>query len=347
MIIKVIGGIILVSLLSTYSFSSVSKLISYQGKLTDSSGNILSGSYDFIFSIYTQESGGTALWSEDKGNIVVEKGLYDVILGSVSAIALQFNEDYWLDVQVRLSGTGNYETLSPRQRLTGMPHSFHSDFADDISSTNNYWLQLTTGGFTNLHYHSTSTISSGDIEDGAVITAKLADNSVTSAKLNFNYAASSSEGGPAASLAGNYLNDVKVSSAIYASIAGELVFSSGTSAITFSAASPTVFTFLSATIKPVSSLNRIKINASIQVNNNNATARTYIFYINNGTGDLIQFSAYCPADASYQVTVPLIYVDNPNTTSNITYSIKGSVSNITGTDPTVTYRAMFVEEIAP
>ena len=59
-------------LLFNCAFAEVPPQINFQGRLTDSSGNPLTGSnFDIKFLIYAAASGGTALWSETQTGISV------------------------------------------------------------------------------------------------------------------------------------------------------------------------------------------------------------------------------------------------------------------------------------
>ncbi|MCK4533848.1 hypothetical protein KAU39_08685, partial [bacterium] len=85
-------------------YAAVPQMINYQGKLLNSSGEPVSdGNRNITFRIFNVSSGGGALWSETQ-SVNTQDGLFNVILGSVSAISLDFNQDYWLEVQV--SGDG-------------------------------------------------------------------------------------------------------------------------------------------------------------------------------------------------------------------------------------------------
>ncbi|UCE19175.1 MAG: hypothetical protein JSV84_02170, partial [Gemmatimonadota bacterium] len=106
------------------SLADVPQLISFQGKLSDNVGNPLNGHYEITFRIYNVQSGGTPLWSETL-NVQCEDGLYSVILGKISLIALDFAGQYWLGVQI----TGEGE-LSPRYELTSVPGAFRAAVAD-------------------------------------------------------------------------------------------------------------------------------------------------------------------------------------------------------------------------
>ncbi|OGS24488.1 MAG: hypothetical protein A2314_08020 [Elusimicrobia bacterium RIFOXYB2_FULL_50_12] len=144
--------------------AAFSKSITFQGKLTDDSGNALSGNYDFVMEIYSIAAGGEHVWREYHNSVVVANGLYSVVLGENEPLTLDFNSDYWLDISVSPAGEGTPERLSPRHRLTMAPYSANSarlgglDSDSFVSSANPYWLILTTGGVTSLHTHASGSV---------------------------------------------------------------------------------------------------------------------------------------------------------------------------------------------
>ena len=144
--------------------AAFSNTITFQGKLTDDSGNALSGNYDFTFKIYSIVTEGTLLWEEDHDSIVVANGLYSVLLGENTPLGLDFNADYWLEINVSPAGENSFERLLPRHRLAMAPYSANSarlgGLGSDsfVNSTNPYWLVLTTGGVTSLHTHDAGSV---------------------------------------------------------------------------------------------------------------------------------------------------------------------------------------------
>src|SRR6267142_3741419 len=54
--------------------------MNFQGRLTDSSSNPLTGSYSLTFSIFDASSGGTQLWTETQ-TVPVDNGIFSVALG--------------------------------------------------------------------------------------------------------------------------------------------------------------------------------------------------------------------------------------------------------------------------
>ncbi|MFZ0454053.1 MAG: hypothetical protein WAM24_09880, partial [Ignavibacteriaceae bacterium] len=65
----------------TSVFAQIPRTISYQGVLTDTTGNPKpDGNYSFTFSLYESSKGGNIIWSETK-TLIVTKGLFSTLLG--------------------------------------------------------------------------------------------------------------------------------------------------------------------------------------------------------------------------------------------------------------------------
>ena len=88
-------------------------IISYQGRITDALGNALTGNYSLTFNIYDVAVGGTALWTETLNPVVVDEGLFNVLLGSVTP----FNEKAFSNAErfIGVQVNGGAE-LSPRRQ---------------------------------------------------------------------------------------------------------------------------------------------------------------------------------------------------------------------------------------
>jgi len=78
------------------------QLVPVQGVLLDSTGAAIDGDVTAVFSIYTSEVGGTALWSETQ-SVLVEDGLFTAYLGDVTTLDLTLfrdNGELWLGIQI-------------------------------------------------------------------------------------------------------------------------------------------------------------------------------------------------------------------------------------------------------
>jgi len=113
------------------SYAEIPHLINYQGKLTDSDGSPLNGSYGATFKIYTAESGGAMLWQEPR-TITIEKGIFSVMLGGVTALSLPFDEPYFLGIQV-----GGDPEMTPRQKIVSTGYAYRAEEADNAIEAEN------------------------------------------------------------------------------------------------------------------------------------------------------------------------------------------------------------------
>jgi len=109
------------------SEAQISRTLSYQGVLTDTSGNPkLDGSYTITFRMYTSSGGGSAIWTEQK-TILTKHGLFSTVLGDQTIFpdSLKFDKPYWLGLQL-----ASDPELSPRIPLTAVGYSLYSIKSD-------------------------------------------------------------------------------------------------------------------------------------------------------------------------------------------------------------------------
>lgn len=115
--------------------------INYQGWLGDAIDTTgITDVPGMIFRLYTAPTGGTSVWSETHVAVTVDKGIFNVLLGSVNPIPSNIftGDPLWLETQVTT------DTLSPRKKLVSVgyaikseeaEHSIHSDTAGYASSS--------------------------------------------------------------------------------------------------------------------------------------------------------------------------------------------------------------------
>lgn len=90
--------VFLVLFLAMTASAQIPLTMSYQGILTDASGEAVpDGSYEIFFNIYDTAEGGSSLWTESH-TIEVEGGVFAVTLGSSNPLDLPFNKPYWLEL---------------------------------------------------------------------------------------------------------------------------------------------------------------------------------------------------------------------------------------------------------
>jgi hypothetical protein len=136
--------------------ASVPPKIHYQGRLLDPGTNQpkADGSYNMLFTLYNQETGGSPLWSEAK-SVMVNKGIFSTKLGdTVNLNTGLFNgQDLWLGISA-----GADPEMTPRQPLAYVPYAI---YAKDAGTLNGY----DPGAFAMAnHTHSTLPIAYGTIQ---------------------------------------------------------------------------------------------------------------------------------------------------------------------------------------
>ena len=160
-------------------YNASTSTVAYQGRLADSSGNPLTGTYNMEFRLYSQVSGGTALWDEmwtGANSVRVSDGLFNVMLGSLTPIpqnVVTGNNSLWLGITV-----GTDSEMQPRVQLGSVPFAVQALTVPDGSVTS---AKIADGAITQGKLASDISFLPAD---GSVTTAKLADKAVTSAKLN-------------------------------------------------------------------------------------------------------------------------------------------------------------------
>jgi len=167
-----------------FAATGINKQISFQGKVVNTDGtNVANGSYDFVFSIYTVATGGTAIWTESRtgaNQVSVTDGVFQVNLGSVTALpgSIDFNTD---NLYLGINFNNNGE-MTPRIQFTAVPQAFNAlkvagltvtdttgtltipngktiSFADAFTTSGAFALTLTTTGITNVTLPTTGTLS--------------------------------------------------------------------------------------------------------------------------------------------------------------------------------------------
>jgi len=108
---------------SSTAFGEIPRMMSYQGKVTDPSGvPIPDGNYDMVFRIFDAPTGGSEEWNSGPTplSVTVNEGILSILLGESIPIDIDFDEDYWLEVEM------DGFTQTPRQRLGSVGYSFMS-----------------------------------------------------------------------------------------------------------------------------------------------------------------------------------------------------------------------------
>ena len=137
--------------------------ISYQGRLTDASGNPANGTGNITFKIYHEAAAGsgTSVWDETQTSVSVSSGIFQVELGSVTALGggsenltTLFASDTYLEVVIvdgaNFGLTGGSITLPSsgnRPQLLATPYTFRATLAEGLTTDATLSIaSLTTSG---------------------------------------------------------------------------------------------------------------------------------------------------------------------------------------------------------
>ena len=127
----------------------------YQGYLTDKNNNPITGQYDLRFQIFDVPSAGSAVATDTRKPVAVNKGLFgtNIDFGPVFD-----GKAYWLEIGVRPDGSANpYDIQSPRQQIRPVPNALFAQTASNAAP---------------------NSVSGGSIQDNAIIANKIASGQV-------------------------------------------------------------------------------------------------------------------------------------------------------------------------
>lgn len=143
------GLLALIHELPAHAVTSVPTKMNFQGRVTNSSGNILAnGTYNMKFRIWSAASAGTQLWSEDRlvsaaQGVVVTNGQFSVQLGDVTSLPASVFTSSSLYFEVELptpaSATSSSPVwtegaMTPRNQLATSAYAFNSETLDGLDS---------------------------------------------------------------------------------------------------------------------------------------------------------------------------------------------------------------------
>lgn len=182
--------------------------VAVQGSLSTGAGGPASGAFPMVLSVWTAQSGGSSLWSQDVGTVDVVGGVWDTELGPIPSAVLDAAGTLWLEATV-----GGQALL--RRPLRAALFALRADraaLADTASA-----LQCTgcvSSGALGVAYAGsaskggpasdlacTGCVAASEIAPGVLTGAHVSDGTLSSDDVAFNYAGSSAKGGPATDLA--------------------------------------------------------------------------------------------------------------------------------------------------
>jgi len=151
--------------------------VNYQGRLANSGGTPLTGTYGMTFALYDAATGGNLVWGpESHAAVPVSSGLFNVGLGSQTSGGIPtsvWNGDRYLEITV------GGEVLAPRELIRSVPIAGMALTVPDGAINS---VQIADGAVSAVDIASNA-ITTTKISDGAITTAKVVDGAITAAKI--------------------------------------------------------------------------------------------------------------------------------------------------------------------
>jgi hypothetical protein len=153
----------LIGLLAFGVSGDIPKKISYQGRLTDTSGMPLTGDHIVFFALHNAESGGIMLWSETQTVTADTNGVFSTILGSNTPIQISFEDSKWLGITV----DGN--PLTPRREIVSVASAFNAMNADSLGGLAGTSYAVVGHGHHALNAHDGSPVEALYVDDSGKV----------------------------------------------------------------------------------------------------------------------------------------------------------------------------------
>jgi hypothetical protein len=142
----------------------------FQGTLTDSSGNPITGIRNFQFHLFADSVGGSSLWNETHSGVQVENGIFQVSLGNSSP----FPDDLFTGQILWLETVTQSEILLPRTKIISVPYSFKAAESDHATTADSAYVALTV---------AENSVGTVEIMDGSIDFMDIGDNQASAGQV--------------------------------------------------------------------------------------------------------------------------------------------------------------------
>ncbi|MBN2227853.1 MAG: hypothetical protein JW763_10885 [candidate division Zixibacteria bacterium] len=110
------------------SIAEIPQLISYQGRITDESGQpVQDSTYKITFRYYNTAEGGEPIWEEVHETVAVKDGLFQAYLQAVTGSGESLYEDHERYMSLDVNDEGE---MLPRIEIVSTPYAIHAGVAD-------------------------------------------------------------------------------------------------------------------------------------------------------------------------------------------------------------------------
>ncbi|MFA4844437.1 MAG: hypothetical protein WC632_05760, partial [Candidatus Margulisiibacteriota bacterium] len=133
-------------LLAGIVWSAVPTKISYEGRLTDASGNPVTTEKTVSFKIYDAETAGNLIWGAESQTVTPDsQGVFSVLLGATEPITAAVFNAATRYLEISVGG----ETISPRTPIVSVGYAFRAATADNIEDSAITDSKIAAGTITN------------------------------------------------------------------------------------------------------------------------------------------------------------------------------------------------------
>jgi parallel beta-helix repeat protein len=159
----------------TSALTTVPTKMNFQGRLTDTAGNIKpNGTYNMKLKLYTVDTGGSSVWSEDRlvsatQGVTVTNGLFSIQLGSITSLPANLFASGALYLEVELPTPASATTsspvwtegaMTPRNQMATSAYAYNSETLDGLDSAD-FAQVAASNTFTGVNAFNGTTFSIG------------------------------------------------------------------------------------------------------------------------------------------------------------------------------------------
>ncbi|HRJ06710.1 MAG TPA: right-handed parallel beta-helix repeat-containing protein [Candidatus Saccharibacteria bacterium] len=180
---------------SAHAATTVPTKMNFQGRITNSAGNILAdGTYNMRFKIWDSLSGGSSVWSEDRlvsaaQGVTVTNGQFSVQLGEITSLPASVfsSNSRYFEIELPTPGTATSSSptwtegaMTPRNQLVTSAYAYNAETLDGIDGAS--FAQLgANNAFTGTNSVDVSNANAFQVKSGStnLFNANTANSIVT------------------------------------------------------------------------------------------------------------------------------------------------------------------------
>lgn len=120
-------SVLVVLFVCNLALGDVPRMINYQGKITTPQGALVADTLSITFAIYADSTGGTAQWSETHPQVIIQYGVFSVLLGSIAPTPASIFDGNTKYLGLKI---GNDTEMRPRRPIVSVGYAYRSEATD-------------------------------------------------------------------------------------------------------------------------------------------------------------------------------------------------------------------------